>query len=382
MIRTARRLWRPLIAALTLTASAVTALGAQGTLSTQGLGFPPGQLSTKAATMGGAIGEADPLSPLNPAAISLLTASVIMMQAEPEFRLLTFGGASQATSVSRFPLFIGALPIRSKWVVMASASTLFDRTWGTTARDTQVVGTDTIGATVAQLSDGSIEDVRLAAAYTVNSWLRLGVGGHAYSGRDVLRTIRNFDDTLRFALDTSRSTLGFGGGAVSLGAEALWPKVAAVGLSYRRGGPLRTYQGNDVVRTSSAPDHVGVSLLYLGIEGTTLAVRLARDDWSRSAGLSPTLAVHEGLDLGLGADVRGPKFGGGSMGLRAGARWRTLPFSNGPTAVREQTYSTGLGLPLGPRAEVSVGGLRAFRSGPAGASESAWTISTGFLVRP
>lgn len=34
---------------------------AQGTLSTQGLGFPPGQLSTAARTMGGATGEADPL---------------------------------------------------------------------------------------------------------------------------------------------------------------------------------------------------------------------------------------------------------------------------------------------------------------------------------
>ena len=45
---------------------------AQGTLSTQGLGFPPGQLSTPAILMGGSIGEADPFSPLNPASIGLL----------------------------------------------------------------------------------------------------------------------------------------------------------------------------------------------------------------------------------------------------------------------------------------------------------------------
>src|SRR5687768_17851216 len=85
--------------------------GAQGTLSTQGLGYPPGQLSTQAKTMGGAIGEADPLSPLNPAATGLLPTAILMMQAEPEYRVVHVGNQTQRTSVSRFPVFLGALPL-------------------------------------------------------------------------------------------------------------------------------------------------------------------------------------------------------------------------------------------------------------------------------
>src|SRR5262245_55395212 len=64
------------ISALAFASSAA----AQGNLSTQGLGFPPGQLSTKAASMGGSIGESDASSPLNPASIGLLLGTMIAMQ--------------------------------------------------------------------------------------------------------------------------------------------------------------------------------------------------------------------------------------------------------------------------------------------------------------
>ena len=39
---------------------------AQGTLSTQGFGYPPGQLSTRSLATGPGIGEFDPDSQLNP----------------------------------------------------------------------------------------------------------------------------------------------------------------------------------------------------------------------------------------------------------------------------------------------------------------------------
>jgi len=362
-----------------------TSLAAQGTLSTQGLGFPPGQLSTRAITMGGAIGEVDPLSPLNPAAVGRLRRSIIMMQAEPEYREVKAGTASQRTSVARFPLFLGSMPLGARWAVMASASTLFDRTWGTSAREVQVVGVDTVGATVSQSSAGSLADVRVAVSYKVREWLQLGFGGHSYTGNDALRTIRAFDDTVRFSVDTLRSALGFGGNALSTGVLVFWHQVATIGVTYRRGGSLNTYQGTKKVpgRAGSVPDHFGISAEYLGIRGTTLGLRVARDQWSRVTRLSPTIIVHEGLDIGAGADILGPRFGGGQVGLRFGARARTLPFSSSATAVRERTLSVGFGLPFASqRAELSVGALRAARTGPVGQSENAWTISTGFLVRP
>jgi hypothetical protein len=201
----------------------------------------------------------------------------------------------------------------------------------------------------------------------------------------VLKTIHAFDDTVRFSADTLRTSLGFGGTAFSAGALAFWPKVASIGITYRRGGSLNTYHASQTqpVRTGSAPDHFGVSAEYLAIKGTTLGLRVATDRWSRLTGVSPTLIVHEGLDIGAGADILGPQFGGGQVGLRLGARSRTLPFSSGAAAVRERTLSAGFGLPFASgRAELAVGALRAARTGPVGLFENAWTISTGFAVRP
>lgn len=358
------------------------ALG-QGTVSTQGLGFPPGQLSTPSRTMGGANGEIDPLSPLNPAAIGMFRNAIVYMQGDPEFREVRVGNQLQRTSVARFPVFVGALNLGSRWTVSAAASTLLDRTWTTTSRDTQVVGGDTLRGTAVQRSDGSISDLRLAVAFATTTWLRLGVGGHAYSGRDLLETVRTFDDSTRFARDTQATTLGFSGNAISLGAHAFWPRIAAVGVSYRMGGGMTLYQENDKVASAGVPDRFGVSVSYLGIQGTTLAVRAARDNWSSLRNLGGTLNVHEGWDMGAGAEVRGPTVGRGNLQLRGGGRWRTLPFSVNATPVRETTWSGGFGLPFaGGRVEINMGALRSTRTEVAGVSERAWTISTAIAVRP
>jgi hypothetical protein len=362
----------------------VSAASAQSNLSTQGLGYPPGQLSTHAKTMGGSIGEADPLSPLNPASIALLRVSLLMIQAEPEFRVVTVGSQKQRTSVSRFPLFLGVLPLGNRWSVAVSASTLLDRTWETATRDSQVVGNDTIRFGRNQGSDGSISDLRVAVAFSPTPWFKVGLGGHALSGRAIVRTELVFDDTTnRFATDLQQSTISFGGNAVSIGAHTLISRHGAIGVSYRKGGGLSVRDRNVTVGSGSAPDRLGVSLLYQGIAGTVLAVRAARDDWSSLRGMAPTLSIHEGLDVGVGADVLGPTYGSSPFSVRVGGRWRTLPFSVDATPVKEQTWSGGLGFPL-VRGDMqfSLGVMRASRRGGAGVSENAWTISTGFAIRP
>jgi hypothetical protein len=112
--------------------------------------------------------------------------------------------------------------------------------------------------------------------------------------------------------------------------------------------------------------------------------------------LAGTLHIHEGWDIGAGADVTGPRFGGSAIDLRAGFRSRTLPFSVSGSEVTEQTWSGGFMIPMGrflgsSRAvELNFGALRSARTtagipGPTGTipvSEKSWTISTGFSVRP
>jgi hypothetical protein len=369
------------IGAFAVVSSAAT-LAAQGTLSTQGLGYPPGQLSTPAGAMGGAIGEVDPFSPINPAALGLMSSPIVYFQAEPEYRELRIGGQLYRSSVTRFPVFLGGLPLGERWWISLSAATLLDRTWETTTRDTQFVGNDTLPGTITDRSEGSIADLRFAIAYAPAGWLRLGVAGHAYSGRDVLRTIRSFDDSTAFAGTLQSTTLSFGGNAISVGAQTVWPRVGTIGVSYRHGGTLRVYEGDQVLGRGSVPDHLGVSVAYLGLRGATLAARAAKDSWSQTQGVTSSGNIHEGWDVGFGADVTGPRFGGSPVALRAGVRWRTLPFSISDTPVKERTLSGGVGLPFASgRVELHLGVLRATRTS-GNTSEGAWTISTGFGVRP
>lgn len=368
---------------LAFLALAARTVEAQGNLSTQGLGYPQGQLSTQALSMGGATAESDALSPLNPAALSLLTTAIIFVQIEPEYRTMSVGGARQRTSISRFPLFFGAMPFGPRWTASLSASSLVDRTWETTTPDTQQIGGSPVSSNVTQRSEGSIADVRLAVAYQIAQWLRVGLGGHGLSGKVLLRTSRIFDDTARFRADTQSTTIGFAGNAVSVGGEAAWARKGAIGVSYRHGGQMRAYFGDEIVGTGSAPDHIGVSFIYLGLRGTTLGVRAAKDSWSRMEGLAQTLHVHEGLDVGVGGETTGPKFGGGPVSLRAGLRFRTLPFSSNDTPVKERSFSGGLAFPMASgKVQLNVGGVRSSRSADPGVSETAWTLSTGLTVRP
>src|SRR6476659_2210484 len=76
---------------------------AQGTLGAQGFGYPPGQLSAYSRSLGGATGETDALSPINPAALALLRRGGLYIQSEQENRSLESGGQTGSTQVYRFP---------------------------------------------------------------------------------------------------------------------------------------------------------------------------------------------------------------------------------------------------------------------------------------
>ena len=52
-------------------AGASAPLAAQGSLASQGYGYPTGQLSSSSLGVGGATAQTDPASPINPAAIGL-----------------------------------------------------------------------------------------------------------------------------------------------------------------------------------------------------------------------------------------------------------------------------------------------------------------------
>jgi hypothetical protein len=371
------------------------AAGAQGTLSTQGFGYPSGQMSTRTLGTGGALAEIDPLSVTNPASVLNMGASALYFQAEPEYRTIRLGGASERSTIARYPLVAGGIPLTSTLFAGVSVSSLLDRSFQTVGRGSQLVGTDVVSSTNTFSSDGAIGDVRLALAWAPMPWLHLGVAGHAITGDNRLVSQQQFDDSTRYAGIRDTSTVTYVGNAFSGGVEAYAGRYGVVTASYRRGGPLSLKHGDTTLASARVPDRLAFSAAYLGIRGTSLAVRTAKEKWSDMNGLgSAGMPISEGWDTSVGADVLGPRFAGRSVQLRAGARWRTLPFDVRPTlagggfgpsgSVTENSYSLGAGTLLARgRAALDVAGIRATRrSSATSVEENAWTLSVGITVRP
>jgi hypothetical protein len=381
MIRTLRSISLAAVAALLVPA----ALHAQSSLSVLGFGFPSGQLSTRALGTGGALGEIDPLSVTNPAVIGAFGGSILYFQIEPEYRRLHVGANTQANTIARYPLISAAFPVSQTLTFGLSASNFLDRSFETQTRGTAVFADTVIGTGSTFSSDGSIGDLRLAGAYAPRTWLRLGLAAHAIVGDNRIKNVQRFDDSTRFAALIDTATIGYTGNAYSAGFEVLLGTQASVAGSYRRGGSLSLKRGDTTVSKANVPDRLAMSLAYVGIRGTTIAVRTAKDTWSRMQSLGgPALFVTDSWDTSVGADVLGPRVGNNTVQLRAGGRWRTLPFGLSTGSVSENTYSFGAGTAFGRggRAALDIATFHSSRSTNAAPSESAWTLSIGLTVRP
>jgi hypothetical protein len=357
---------------------------AQAGLSTQGFGFPTGQMSTRTLGTGGSLAEIDPLSPVNPASISLLGTRIIFFQIEPEFRTVKSNGGSDATRTVRYPNVFGAIPVSSNFVFSLGSSTLLDRTSETLFRQSQVLSPgDSVGMTTRFTVNGAMNDVRLAGAWTPVGWLRVGVGAHAITGHNLITVQQSFDDTVAFAISSQQRIFSFSGTAASAGVQLI-SKYLTAALSARQGGTLTMSAEDTTLSRARVPNRFGGSLTYTGLAGSFFSVRTAHDNWSALGGLgSATLKGVDGWDTSVGADVSGPRIGSRPLFVRGGFRDRTLPFTADGNNVTEKSVSAGLGtLFANGRVLSDLAVIRATRSAGLSASEKAWTISIGLSVRP
>lgn len=358
---------------------------AQGSLSVQGFGYPTGQLSTRTLGTGGALAELDPLSTTNPSATANFNGSALYFQIEPEYRTLNFGGATERTTVARYPVVVAAVPLTERLFAGLSASSLLDRSFETVTRGTQVLSDTTLVSTNHFKSDGALADIRLSLAWVPSAWLHLGVAAHAITGDNRLSSSQRFDDSTRFAPVFDSMTVTYAGNAFSAGAEVYTGRVGVLAASYRRGGSLSLKHAGTTLGQARVPDRLSLSAAYLGVRGSSFAVRTSRDEWTNMRGLgSAGVRITNGWDTSAGADVLGPRLLGRAFQLRAGARWRTLPFGVGNSDVSETSYSFGTGTLLARgRAALDIAGIHASRtSSGTAAREDAWTLSVGLTVRP
>lgn len=359
---------------------------AQGALSLQGFGYPPGQLSTRSLATGGGIAEFDPLSPVNPASLASAGAAAVFFQYDPEFRKVTTGSGSSSTTTARFSVVGATLPFASAWTLGLSSSTFLDRSSETRSTRTQPVGGagDLTEITERSRILGAINDLRVAVGYAPAQAVRIGLGAHFLVGSNRINFDELLPDSTQFSSAIQRSNVSFGGIAGSAGIIWQPSRLVGISLSTRLGGDLTAEVADTTIGRGKIPAHYAAGIRYDGITGAVLSARIARDNWSslKSFGGSG-LTAFDGWDIGAGAEAAGPRVMSRVLQLRAGARFRTLPFGLNGAEVNETGFMGGFGLPLSrDRASFDFTGQRVTRSSGGDIRERAFIFSFGLRVTP
>ena len=381
---------------------------AQGALSTQGLGYPAGEISARAQGAGTGDADFDALSLTSPAAIAGVGSPAIYFQYSPEFRRVTTPNGHANTTTARFPVVLGVLPMGQSWTGALSSSTFLDRSFETTLTRTEIIGapTDTVTVTERNHVLGAINDVRLALAWSGNPAFRIGVGGHVFAGSNRITLSTLYPDSSKYISNAQAGRISYAGFAASVGLEFHPSRTIGFALSGRKGGDLRAESNDTTIGTGRLPDHYSGSITYEGLPGTIISARLAHDSWSSLGSLSTSgVQAFDGWDGGVGVEASGPRLLQRIITVRAGARVRTLPFaapstsliqecnpagyctdvrlSSGSKKVTETSFAAGLGIPLTrDRAALDVSLQRATRDAGTDVKERGFILSFGLRVSP
>lgn len=379
-----RRGFCVLFAAIFAALNAPAVATGQGTLSTQGFGYPPGQMSSRALGTAGAMAGFDAQSPLNPAALAEAAAGSVGMQYDPEFRTVTGPDGKSRSTTARFNNVSAVLPAGSRWFVGLSASSLLDRTWATAVTGQDSIGNQLVPSTERVTSTGGITDLRLGVARVIGTRLSLGIGVHGYTGSNKISVAQSFPDTLSFGRISQNTVVNYRGSAVSAGVD--WKPVRSVGIavSARNGGSVSLRTADTLLSTARIPDRYAASLRVTAGPGVVVALRAARDHWSSLTPLSTSGArAVDALDLSAGVELSAQRLAERGVVLRLGARRRDLPFEAAGAPVREMVFAGGLGVPFArDRSVLDFAIQRAARSAAGNVRESAYQLSIGLRVRP
>jgi hypothetical protein len=248
-----------------------------------------------------------------------------------------------------------------------------------------VVGTanDTVTLTERNRVLGAINDVRLALAWSSTGVVRIGVGGHVFTGSNRINFSQLFPDSAKYISTAQSARISYAGFAASLGIEIHPSRSIGFALSGRKGGDLRAESGDTAIGSGRIPDHYSASVIFQGIPGVIISARTAHDAWSSLGSLSATgVKAFDGWDTGAGIEASGPRLLSRVITVRGGVRVRTLPFGYNGEKVSETSFAAGLGAPLTrDRASLDVSIQRASRSAT-DINERGFILSFGLRVSP
>ena len=369
-----------------LTVAAPTVAAAQGTLSTQGFGYPVGPFSIRSVGTGGSFGEFDAISPVNPASIAGVQRAVLTAQTEPEFRTLKVGSVSESNRIQRVPLLLAAFSLPRNFGLALSAASFLDRSFSTATTGEANLGDEVVPTNDQYDVRGSMSDMRAAVGYRVNERLSVGIGGHVIVGSNDVVFARRFVDSIRFGSVVDTSTATYQGSALSIGADYRVLRNLSVAASYRHGNSLEARAERELAGSAKVPSRLGATARYTGIPGSVFAFGLEQVNWSAMNGLgSASSNAEDALNWHAGAEVAGPSLRSVPVQFRAGYARAQLPFGVGDREVKEHRIAGGIGIPLDRNlaASIDLSIQRVMRSvSGLDARENAWRFGLGVQIRP
>jgi len=337
----------------------------------RGLGTPGRWESVRSRSTGGAFGPFDPLSPLSEAGLADVPQLVATAMETASYRDVDVGGSTTALRATRFPLLNVAGPVQRHLVIAGGFTTYLDRSWDVTLRDSALLRGTLERYTDEITSDGSIGDLRLAAASRLSRRIAIGAAVHLLAGSTRETAERRFDDTT-FHVVQQLAQVQYSGvgvsGSVLLGVA---PGLSVIGWA-RADNRLRASVADTVSAETDLPRMSGGGMLFSPSPSVRFGGSVAWRGWARTgAGAFDTWSWSAGGEIAAGR-----------MPLRFGVRGGQMPFGPGPTAPTEFAAAAGTGRAFAQgRALLDVGVERLERRG-GGLTERVWTALVGLTVRP
>lgn len=360
------------IALALLTAGRPVCLSAQDSqFGIRGLGTPGRWESVRSRSTGGAFAPFDPSSPLMEAPLADIGQLTATAAGGTSHRDVLVGGTTAALRTTRFPLMGVAGPVAPRLAVAAGFTTYLDKSWDVTLRDSFLLRGVLQRYTDEITSDGSVADVRLAAASRLSRRIAIGVGVHVLAGSTRMTAERRFDDSTFNAVQQSAEVRYDGLGVSGSVLIGLAPGLSIAGWA-RSDNRLRAKVADTTSAVTDLPHMVGGGVLFAPSPSAQFAASVAWRSWSKAgAGAFDTWTWSAGAE-----------FGSRRMPIRLGARRGQMPFGPGIEAPTEVAGSLGTGRAFAQgRALIDLGLERLERRG-GGLTERVWTVLVGLTVRP
>jgi hypothetical protein len=341
-------------------------------LNVLGPGTPARVESARARATGGAFAPFDALSPLTDAALGdlrRLTAGALLYGS---FRHVELGGAEANTRATRFPSFtVGGPPFGGGSLVLGVGyGTYLDQTYRVALRDSAIIRGQYERFTDVLSSDGSVADIRVAAAWRFGSRVAVGAGVHLLSGAAKSSVSRQFDDSATYLTSVERDDVQNTGAGVSASAMVDVTSALRFALWFRSDSRLTVSVQDAVTARYDLPTTFGGGLRWTLSPVLRFAASASARTWEDAGGRN-TVEWAAGVETG---SARLP--------LRLGVRQATLPFAPAGAEASEWAAAGGFGRTFSQgRARVDFTLERLSRTA-GDLQENVWTAFLGFTVQP